>query len=165
MGLLGWVGLAQRRYRAALNIFRNKMFPRNLSVHRTKRNRFRRTDDWAINSAESLIRFHSKIIPYAWFENKPSWDLIDFGFLVGESELWYLKNRCRCWFWNRIGYRDAKLSRVRFDQRTTYWLFRLWVWTRIKIVGHRSNIEKLDSDTARPATVERLINMSFRRDL
>jgi hypothetical protein len=43
--LVGWVGLAQTRYRAALNIFRNKMFPRNLSVHRTERDRFRRTDD------------------------------------------------------------------------------------------------------------------------
>jgi hypothetical protein len=42
---MGWVGLAQTCYRAALNIFRNKMFPQNLSVHRTERNRFRRTDD------------------------------------------------------------------------------------------------------------------------
>jgi hypothetical protein len=157
MGQMGWVGLAQTRYRAALNIFRNKMFPRNLSVHRTKRNRFRRTDDWAINSAESLIRFHSKIIPYAWFENKPSWDLIDFGFLVGESELWYLKNRCRCWFWNRIGYRDAKLSRVRFDQRTTYWVFLLRVRIRIKIVEHRSKFEELDSGSDQITVVEGLI--------
>jgi hypothetical protein len=44
-GQMGWVGLAQTRYRAALNIFWNKMFPRNLSVHRTERNRFRRTND------------------------------------------------------------------------------------------------------------------------
>jgi hypothetical protein len=42
---MGWVGLAQNTNRAALNIFRNKMFPRNLSVHRTERNRFLRTDD------------------------------------------------------------------------------------------------------------------------
>jgi hypothetical protein len=42
---MGWVGLAQNTNRAALNIFQNKMFPRNLSVHRTERNRFRRTDD------------------------------------------------------------------------------------------------------------------------
>jgi hypothetical protein len=42
---MGWVGLAQNAKWAALNIFRNKMFPRNLSVHRTERKRFRRTDD------------------------------------------------------------------------------------------------------------------------
>jgi hypothetical protein len=42
---MGWVGLAQNTNRAALNIFRNKMFPRNLSVHKTERNRFRRTDN------------------------------------------------------------------------------------------------------------------------
>jgi hypothetical protein len=32
VGQMGWVGLAQNAKRAALNIFRNKMFPRNLSV-------------------------------------------------------------------------------------------------------------------------------------
>jgi hypothetical protein len=43
------------------------------------------------NSTECLIWFRSKIITYAWFENKSSWDLIGFGFLVGEGELWYFK--------------------------------------------------------------------------
>jgi hypothetical protein len=37
----------------------------------------------------------------------------------------------------------------------------LRVRTQIKIVGHRSNIEKLDSDTARLAAIERLIKWAL----
>ena len=62
-------------------------------------------DDCAINSVESLIWFGSKINTYVWFENKPSWDLIGFGFLVGEGEPWYFKIAVDTGFWIRLNMR------------------------------------------------------------
>jgi hypothetical protein len=56
------------------------------------------------NSVESLIWICSEIIPYAWFENKSSWDLIGFGFLVGEGESWYFKIIVDMGFWVRFGH-------------------------------------------------------------
>jgi hypothetical protein len=67
-------------------------------------------DDRAINSAESLIWFGSKIITYAWFENKSSWDLIGFGFLVGEGESWHFKIAVNADF--DIGLDTEILSRI-----------------------------------------------------
>jgi hypothetical protein len=43
VGQMGWVGLAQTRYRAALNIFRNKMLLRNPFLRRIERIDFGRS--------------------------------------------------------------------------------------------------------------------------
>jgi hypothetical protein len=45
VGQMGWVGLAQTRYRAALNIFRNKMLLRNSFLRRIDRIDFGRSGD------------------------------------------------------------------------------------------------------------------------
>jgi hypothetical protein len=53
VGLLGWVGLAQNANSGCANLFSGiKMLVRNSSVRGTE---FERTDDYAINSVESLV--------------------------------------------------------------------------------------------------------------
>jgi hypothetical protein len=109
---LGWFGLAQTRKRAALNIFRNKNAPAEFACVKTERKEFGRTEDWAINSVESLIWFRSKIIFYAWFKVKLPWDLIGFGFLVGEGESRYFKIIAEVDFFFKIGIEHRGMSRV-----------------------------------------------------
>jgi hypothetical protein len=64
MGRAG-MGLAQNTQTGRVKLFPGiKLLLRNLFLWRTKRIEFGRADDRAINSAESLIGFRSKIIPY-----------------------------------------------------------------------------------------------------
>jgi hypothetical protein len=130
---LGWAGPNSKPARANLFLFYFMAFGLNTDYRNTNyfakykcsygfrlyakqsEREFGRTDDWAINSAESLIWLCSAIIPYAWFKNKLSRDTTGVRIFSRRRQSVIFLKALSMWVWNSMQTQDIRLSRVRIN--------------------------------------------------